>query len=411
MNIPTHEVEQEEVMAYLDGELSPPRSSEVATHLDLCSDCAALAIELRRISEKTASWSVGVPPESLNQDISRAIEERANEQLRSPDKNLRGTLQSLWSGPWLWRFAAAACGIFLVFVYLYPHLLLRAPATLPMPMMEHFTIAQSTEPTSNAKAQVATKLVDPRSELNTNGLVTPQQSVSEGPMIARAASINLIVAKLDRTRAELQQILKRHDGYAGEMTVDNSHGTAPSLEAEVRVPAAQLDAVLAELRALGKVESEAQSGEDVQEQHVDLDARLHNARETEQRLIDVLKQRTGKVSDILQVEEQISRTRGEIEQMEAELTNLDKRVALASVQLHASEEYKASIEIEPASPLNRMRNAIVGGLRDAASSLLDLALFLMAYGPMILLWCAILFWPTRKLWRHRQAIRSSIGAG
>ena len=80
---------------------------------------------------------------------------------------------------------------------------------------------------------------------------------------------------------------------------------------------------------------------------------------------------------------------------------------MASIKLHAAEEYKASIEMAPDSPMNRMRNAIVTGLRDAASSFLGLALFVMAYGPTILLWCAILFWPVRKLWRYRRVLRSS----
>ncbi|HEY4740486.1 MAG TPA: DUF4349 domain-containing protein [Candidatus Acidoferrales bacterium] len=347
MNVPTHEVEQEEVMAYLDGELSPSRSFEVATHLEHCSGCAALALELRGISDKTSNWNVGVPSESLGKNISRAVDQRAGKQVRSSNQNTRRFLLALWSGAWLWRLATVACGIFLVFVYLYPHLLLPAPTTSPQAMMadirhvDNATVARSTEPASNAKAKIATTLGDPRSELDTNGLVTPQRNVSDGPMIARSASMNLVVAKLEPVRDELERILKRHNGYAGEMTVDNTHGTAPSLEAELRVPTSQLDNVLSELRTLGKVESETQSGDDVQERHVDLDARLHNARETEQRLIEVLRQRTGKVSDILQVEEQISQTRGEIERMEAELATLDKRVALASIKLHAGEEYKA----------------------------------------------------------------------
>ena len=64
---------------------------------------------------------------------------------------------------------------------------------------------------------------------------------------------------------------------------------------------------------LGRVERESQSGEEVTRQHEDLVARLKNCRDTEQRLRQILQQRTGNLSDVLEVEEEIGRVRGEID--------------------------------------------------------------------------------------------------
>ena len=225
-----------------------------------------------------------------------------------------------------------------------------------------------------------------------------------GPMIARTAAMNIVVKRLDDARAALEQLLARHRGFASAMSVDRSEA-APSLDATLQVPAAELDAVLGELRVLGHVATESQGGEDVSDQHVDLAARLHNARETEQRLLEILRTRTGKVSDILEVEEQVSSTREQIEQMEAQLANLDKRVSYASIKLQMGEDYKAPAENRGVAL--RLRNAIVGGYRDAVDSLLALAVFLLSAGPMLLLWAGLLFFPARALWKRRGALRAT----
>ncbi len=118
-------------------------------------------------------------------------------------------------------------------------------------------------------------------------------------MIIRTAQLSVITKEFDKARANLETILKRHRGYVGELKAGGSTGSGRTLTATLRVPADQLDATLTEVKALGRVESESQSGQDVTSQYVDLEARLTNARNTEQRLTDLLRNRTGKLSDIL----------------------------------------------------------------------------------------------------------------
>ncbi len=104
----------------------------------------------------------------------------------------------------------------------------------------------------------------------------------------------------------------RRRGYLANLTLNTPQGAGRSLSATLRVPAADLDAALADLRQLGRVESESQKGDDVTRQYADLVARLANARNTEQRLSQILAQRTGKLSDVLDVERENARFRCEI---------------------------------------------------------------------------------------------------
>ena len=156
---------------------------------------------------------------------------------------------------------------------------------------------------------------------------------------------------------------------------------------------------MAELRALGRVEDESQGGEEVTQQYVDLEARLKNGQHTEQRLTEILRTRTGKLQDVLKVELEIDRVRGEIEQMQAEKKELSKRVAFATLNTMIREEYHAKLQAAPPSTGSRFRNAAVDGYNTVVEGLIDVGLFLLSAGPSLLLWAAILFFPARWAWK------------
>jgi hypothetical protein len=223
-------------------------------------------------------------------------------------------------------------------------------------------------------------------------------------MIARTLSLSIVVKDFDTGRASLDAILARYNGYAASLNVSTPQASGRTLEASLRIPAPQLVPALSELKALGRVEAETQNGEEVTQQHADLLARLKNSRETEQRLQDVLRTRTGKVKDVLEVEEEIARVRGEIEQMDVEQKTLEHRVEFATIDLKLAEEYKAQLNTPAPSVLMQLRNAAVNGFRNAFESFLALVLFLAESGPSLLLWLSLLGIPAWQLWkRYRRA--------
>ncbi len=92
-------------------------------------------------------------------------------------------------------------------------------------------------------------------------------SPPNGPMIVRTAGVTLTTRDFDQARAGLDDILQRHRGYVGELNVDTPVGVGRTLTATLRVPADQLDATLDELRKLGRVEVESQSGQEITAQY------------------------------------------------------------------------------------------------------------------------------------------------
>jgi Domain of unknown function (DUF4349) len=230
--------------------------------------------------------------------------------------------------------------------------------------------------------------------------IDQKADLHEGPMIARTVTLALLIKDFDSARASLDTILARHNGYAATLGLSTPEGAARSLQASLRIPASQFDSALIELRSLGHVDTEMQNGEEVTRQHADLVARLKNSRETEQRLQAILVQRTGKISDVLAVEQEIARVRGEIEQMEAEQKNLERRVSFATIDLSFSEEYKAKLDPATPSISTLIHNAAVNGYRNVAGTLLSIVLFFAEYGPVLIFWLLLLAIPATLVWRR-----------
>jgi hypothetical protein len=226
------------------------------------------------------------------------------------------------------------------------------------------------------------------------------------PMIARTASLTVVVKDFALSRTSLDTILARHHGYPAQLTVSTPENAPRGLQASLRVPAPELSSAVGDLKTLGRVENESQSGEEVTQQHTDLAARLKTSRETEERFETILQQRTGNVAEVLQVEEGIARVRGDIERMETEQGDLEHRVDFATVEIQLSEEFKAQLNPPSASVSNRMHNALVAGFHHATDTVLAMILFFEEYGPVILIWLVILGLPSLLVWRRYLKVRS-----
>ena len=226
-------------------------------------------------------------------------------------------------------------------------------------------------------------------------------------MIARAAWLVIRVKDVEASRSSLDSILARHHGYPAQLNVTSPENGPRGFQASLRIPAPELLSAVGEIKSLGRLKNESQSGEDVTRQHTDVAARLKTARETEERFRAILQQRTGKVTDVLKVERSIARVRGEIESMEAEQKVLEHRVDFASIEIQLSEEYKAQLS-SPDSVSTRIYNAFVAGYHNATETLLGFVLFFEEYGPSLVIWLAVLGLPILLVWRRYKRMRSAI---
>jgi len=434
MNTTTHPVAPEEVMAFVDGDLAAERAEFVSSHVGQCEECQKVEESLRNSSLSLASWTVTPVPSAVADQVIPASA-KTLEQLDAI-ASCRLPQSRRWTRKrWVLTLATAGCAFLLLLAISIPNLLRSKMAANEASAIARQRIAETEKAMSVDSVQAGDALVTQpsgvdRAKTSRGGadamdsgyfvhriplqapLGSPQAGARPLPMIARTVSLSIVVKDFEAERASLDTILARYNGYAASLNVSTPQGAARALQASLRIPAPQLTSALAELKALGRIEAETQNGEEVTQQHADLVARLKNFRETEQRLQDVLRTRTGKVKDVLEVEEEIARVRGEIEQMEAEQKTLEHRVDFATIDLKLAEEYKAQLSNPAPSVTFQLRNATVNGFRNAFESLLGMVLFLAESGPTLLLWLSIIAVPAWMLWRRyrrAQSVGSLVG--
>jgi anti-sigma factor RsiW len=422
-------VSPEELMAYLDGELPPEQAAAVASHLEECRECQILAAEIRSVSEGLTMWEVETVSSSIGSGVAQAL----NEWERTAPNQAS---DSLWSRVTATRFrfvtwaggAVAASLVVLLVALSMVTTYRRSPEPMGSPVQSNshqqpayplrqtLQVAPSAGPPRRGPGagdrDTATEALNQRQPVE---LATRQFAPAEAtkldtvpataPMILRTAQLTVVTQNLDVARTEMDRIVHKYSGYLGDLSASATTDGPRRLTATLRVPASQLDAALADLKTLGKVESESQSGQDVTAQYVDLEARLGNSRNTEQRLVELLRQRTGKLSDVLEVETEISRVREEIERMEGERRLLAKQVEYATLTATVTEEFKAPARALPESLGTRLRNAAIDGYESAVNFVIDVVSFLASNGPMLLVWSAILFFPARWAWRKARSQR------
>ena len=405
MSTTTHPFAPEEIMAFVDGELSADRAQSVSAHIGQCAECATVAANHRGLSEQMTSWRVELAPARLADRFSTGTREEASrldvlKRRRSP----------------VFRYAigvaSSLAALVLLLAISIPNLLRSKMAANEASQIARqraevtskITALYSTVPSAGPRSghgERADKGEGESDEEKEESIHPPRSGLTlAAPMIARTVSLSMVVKEFDAARLSLDAILARHNGYSAELNVATPQGAARTIRASLRIPAPQLIAAVAELKALGRVENETQGGEEVTQQHADLVARLKNSRETEQRLQDVLRTRTGKVKDVLEVEQEIERVRGEIEQMEAAQQTLEHRVNFATIDLKLAEVYEAQLTTPAPSVAMQLRNAIVDGFRGAFQNLLALVVFFAESGPTLLLWLMILAPPAWLLWRR-----------
>jgi Domain of unknown function (DUF4349) len=156
-------------------------------------------------------------------------------------------------------------------------------------------------------------------------------------MVIRTGQTSVEVDSLERAVSQVRLLAARVGGYVANTTMQTGGGQLRSANLEVKIPADRFDDGLGGLAALGKLESVNVNAEDVGEEFTDVTARMGNARRLEARLIELLATRTGKLTDVLDVEKELARVREEVDRYEGRLRYLRAHAALSTLSIYVHE--------------------------------------------------------------------------
>ena len=213
-----------------------------------------------------------------------------------------------------------------------PSVPLAAPAP-PAPVQGR----AATWATSSAANEAVAKETNAEAPEQSSGVALPSQAQQVGTMLIRSGHAVIEVDSVQLGIARVRRLAQETGALVANTTLQTGNEQQRIASLELRVPSDRFDAVVNGLAPIGKVQSVNVSAQDVGEEFVDLTARLVNARRLEARLIELLANRTGRLSDVLTVERELARVRETIERYEGRLRYLQAHVAVSSLTVQVQE--------------------------------------------------------------------------
>lgn len=192
---------------------------------------------------------------------------------------------------------------------------------------------QSTAQAAPADAVAGGKVA----EGNVNYAQPLAQPSLPGVMVIRTGQASVEVDSLENSVAQLRLLAGRLGGYLANSSYQAGSAQYRSASIELRVPSERFDELVNGMSPLGKVEYVNITAQDVGEEYADVAARITNGKRLEDRLIELLAKRTGKLQDVLEVERELARVREEIERYEGRLRYLSAHASMSSLTISIHE--------------------------------------------------------------------------
>jgi hypothetical protein len=220
------------------------------------------------------------------------------------------------------------------------------------------------------------------------------------PKIVKNVTLSLEVKKGGYRQAfdAAAAVAASHGGFVLSSDSNVQRGEVSTGSLVLRVPADAFDAVRAELSRLGSVKDEHISGEDVSGQLVDLDARIRSLQAQED-AIRTLMSKARTVGETLDIQNQLTQVRQQIEQLSGEKARLDNAADLATVRVQLAEPGAAvTPEPKPVAHHSALRRSFTLAARGAVTVLAGTIIVLGWVIPLALL--ALLGWGGWRLVRR-----------
>lgn len=375
--------EAEVLSAYLDSETTAEERTRVDAHLSSCAACRQYLWELK----VTADVVHGLDPIPVPEGFRESVHDKLQHL---------SILFRLLRVPWplSWRVFAAATALVLVGVFSVNLLQQLQSRGTPLSEQRSFEGREARAPLPSP----ASKSLDNASRTASQLPGVP----ASGRQVIRTASLTAEVHDVDEAANTLIRIAESKGGFVANSIMVHERPAYATLE--LRIPVSQFARALEQVERVGQVHERRISGQDVTEEFVDLNARIRNLERHEHQLLTFMDRAT-RVTDLLAIEQQLARVRGEIEQLTGRLRFMGNQVELATVNVTLREASRSTPGLWdlPAS-LEKIQAAFVNTVRQILVVAERLAILASAFIPL-----ALLAFPTWMLLRWHTRRRSRLG--
>jgi anti-sigma factor RsiW len=403
----THAELETELPWFVNGTATPRVRAAVEAELETCERCSADVAELRALGTSLRELDAAAPAPSayaFTDTLDRIGTSEAT-AVPPPRRSPFGMLAGWWRAPGLRPVGGGLVVAALAAFFFITHLPFAADTRsgapspeLPAPApeaIEGYALHRSARSLAGAEPADAPAVGAPHGALEavapagTAKLSTPAQDATSlrARQLARDGTLGLLVPDVPTAIARSEAIAGSNFGVVTGLEDDapTSPGDRHTAHLTVSIPDDRFGATIDRLAALGSVTARTVKTEDLTDSIVDSDARLRNLRREERDLLAIM-DRSGKVSDVLDVEQQLADTRRQIEELDAQTQAMRRRVAYATIAIDFSDEKVATATIPgPALQISDAWHAATQRLLDVTLALIAQLLVLVAFLPYLML--------------------------
>ncbi len=354
---------EENLSAYLDGALTVEETEEIKTHLMNCPACQKAYDDLKETVTMLSSLEEIIPPAGFRREIYSKLQKEQAQSDRFAFLHLSDRFKRIN------RYQLMPVAAVLIIMLLSLPLLKDAlnmgmakkadssPAqTAGEYDMNAKTKENSMRSTADNVAITGFSVKDEALKQQALGIQKNMETAPQAPLapidgsvierkIMKNADIALSVDNYDSTVAAIKDKVAAAGGY-----ITNENGVSAGAEdirngyMQVRVPDSQFEVFLSDMDSLGKVKSRNIYSQDVTEEYVDVESRLKAMRTKEERLLAILAT-SGKLSDILAVENELANTRAQLESLEGRLRYLNNRTEFSNIGINIEQAVTSTQQI------------------------------------------------------------------
>ncbi len=232
----------------------------------------------------------------------------------------------------------------------------------------------------------------PEAAMLRTSTVDPQQQPDNmlEQKIIYTGQLEIEVENIEEVGERITTMVEEKGGYISESRFwEHSDGAQKNARLVLRIPAEVFDSTLARLGALGRILDQSTRAQDITEQYYDLEARLDNKKRQEKRYLEILDM-AAQVEEILKVERELERIRGEIESMEGRMRYYEDRISLATITILAQETHTPS--------------AVLATLKEALSSLGESFQGMIVFAATVVPWAVVIVligWVLVSFWGRK----------
>ena len=213
--------------------------------------------------------------------------------------------------------------------------------------------------------------------------------------IIKESNLRYETQDLDATYQQIIASVKKNKAYV-QSDAEGKDYNSLYRTITVRIPNANFDAFLADVgKGVAYFDRKEISSKDVTAEFIDLSARIKAKKILEERYLELLKKAV-KVSEILEIEKELSAIREEIEAKEGQLKYLESRVSESTVTIsfYKTIAQKQGVKISYGS---KIWTAIQSGF----FSLSDFLISIISIWPFIIVFCVLVYFIRKRFKRKK----------